>query len=279
MIREIVHIDEDKCDGCGDCVPSCAEGAIRIVDGKAKLVAENMCDGMGACLGVCSRDAIRIERRECEAFDETAVEAAMSSHTASATPRTTQPLAGCPSARPIGLNAGAAFSGCPSSQARVLDPVRAVESERLERDTSSCASSLSHWPVQLHLVPPTAPYLVSADVLLCATCTPVAMADFHDRLLAGRVVLVACPKLDNPNGYLEKLAQIMANASISSFTIARMAVPCCGGLVRLAKDARSLAGVTMTIREIVVGLDGQVAMTLDHEVGVDQPRTVAALVN
>ncbi|MCP4590845.1 MAG: 4Fe-4S ferredoxin [bacterium] len=236
--RKIVRIDEDKCDGCGQCIPSCAEGAIRIVDGKARLISDRFCDGLGACLGDCPQDAISIEERAAEAFDEQAVQA----HLAQKTDHPA-PVGGCPSARMFDFSS------------------TATRKERLANDTSAAPSALSHWPVQLHLLPPTAPFLQGADLLICAPCVPIAMADFHARLLSGRAVALACPKLDNQTGYVEKLTTLFAEANLRSLTVARMSVPCCGGLLMLARSARQVAGSSLPIGDWVIGPEGSIVET------------------
>jgi len=235
MIREIVHIDEDKCDGCGLCVPSCKEGAIRIINGKARLVADNLCDGLGACLGHCPQGAIRIEKREADTFDEQAVHQ-HTSHSAAT-------HAGCPSARfnRLGTPRPAA---CPSATAVA--------------DTESQPSELTHWPIQLRLLPAAAPVLQGAELLIAADCVPVAYADFHRKMLRGRAVVIACPKLDNPEGYVEKLAQMMRNANLAGITVAHMEVPCCTGILRMAIEARRISGAKLPIHDIVVGTQGDI---------------------
>jgi NAD-dependent dihydropyrimidine dehydrogenase PreA subunit len=233
--RKIVRIDESKCNGCGQCVPSCAEGAIQVVDGKAVLLSDRLCDGLGACLGDCPQGAISIEERESEPFDE-----------AAAARHHPQPRAhpahhpGCPSARLLDF----------SARARVPDGSAAVG--------PSAPGALSHWPVQLHLLPPTAPFLRGTDLLVSAPCVPFAMPDFHESLLKGRTVAIACPKLDDQTGYLEKLATMLADARPKSVTVARMTVPCCGGLLRLVHEARDVAGSTVPVTDYVIGHDGVV---------------------
>ena len=235
--REIVQIDEELCDGCGRCVPACAEGAIRIVQGKAKLVSDRLCDGLGACLGHCPRGAITIQARESEPFDEAAAQRA-----APHSPVNLASGAGCPSARSFGLSVSAETPGKSGS---VMPPT---------------PGRLRHWPVQLHLLPPTAPFLVGADLLVCASCVPVAMPDFHHRLLAGRAVAIACPKLDDQTGYLEKLAEMLSRAGLRSVTVARMSVPCCAGLCHLVYNAREMTGSALPITELVIEQTGYVAV-------------------
>lgn len=234
--RKIVRIDEAKCDGCGQCVPACAEGAIRIIDGKARLISDRFCDGLGECLGHCPRGAISMEERESEPFDEEAVAAHRSrprDHSA--------PGHVCSSAQPVDLSGA---TGVP---------------ETCPTLSRSAPGALRHWPVQLHLLPPTAPFLRGADSLICATCVPVAMPGFHARLLAGRAVAIACPKLDDQTAYPEKLTALFADAGLNSVTVARMSVPCCGGLLWLVHKARDLAGSSLPITDLVIGHNGYIA--------------------
>lgn len=237
MIREIVHIDEDLCDGCGLCVPSCAEGAIRVINGKARLVSDRLCDGMGACLGHCPKGAIRIEQRDADAFDESAV-AAPAGHATAAAPT---PAGGCPSARFVRLGA-AAEAGCDGTSV----------------GESDAPSMLRQWPVQLRLLPASAPVLRGAHLLLAADCAAFAMGGFHGRLLAGRVLAIACPKLDDPTGYVEKLTEMLRLNQPASVTVARMEVPCCGGLLMMALEARRRSGVDVPVHDVVVSTRGEV---------------------
>ena len=231
--RRIIRIDEDKCDGCGQCVPACAEGAIRVIDGKARLTSDRFCDGLGACLGHCPRGALTIEERESAPFDERAVAAHLSQ-------AALHPAVGsrCPSARLIELQTAGVAPGQPAAAPR------------------EASGALRHWPVQLHLLPAKAPFLRGADLLICAPCVPVAMPDFHARLLAGRVVALACPKLDDQTGYLEKLSAMFAEMAPRSVTVARMHVPCCGGLLQLVRRARDSSCAAVSVADVVVGHDG-----------------------
>ncbi|RMF87880.1 MAG: 4Fe-4S ferredoxin [Planctomycetota bacterium] len=235
MRRKIVKIDEEKCDGCGQCVPSCAEGAIQIVDGKARLVSEVYCDGLGACLGHCPQGAITIEEREADPFDEQAVEAHL---------KTTS------------------GGGCPGSRPMTLPTLPVASAPTPPNDDASAPTNrqgvLRNWPIQLHLVPPNAPFFRDASVLLAANCAPFAVADFDERFLAGNVALTACPKLDTTAGYLEKLAAIMQFGGIRDLSVVRMTVPCCGGIVRLAEAARTEAGSRVPIRVVTVSPQGDV---------------------
>lgn len=252
MQRVIVEIDEARCDGCGECVPSCAEGAIRIVNGKARLVSDALCDGLGACLGECPQGALRVVEREAVAFDE----AAVARHLAGASPAhpMVPPLPAAPR-RPLSIvqPAGeAAGGGCPGSRSAERVPARGAPTAA----GASAPSQLSHWPVQIALVSPRAPWLAGADVLLAADCVPFAYADFHRDLLAGRRVLVGCPKLDDVQGYVAKLAETFRESRPRSLTVAKMEVPCCGGIAWAAREAVRLSGLPIPVAEVTVGVAG-----------------------
>ena len=238
-VRNIVKIDLDKCDGCGDCIVNCPEGALQIIDGKARVVKESYCDGLGACIGVCPLDAITLEKREAEDFDEEAVEKHMA-ETAAAAKK---------AAAELPMVSG----GCPGSAMRNLQPTAAAEST-----SDAGPSQLSNWPVQLTLVPPGAPFLKEADLLLAADCAPFAMSDFHSRLLRGRPLVIGCPKLDDAQSYVEKLSAIIEQASPRSLTVVRMEVPCCGGLCQIVRAAIESAGRTVPVKEITVSVGGQI---------------------
>ncbi len=252
-IREIVKIDEEKCDGCGLCVPSCAEGAIQIVDGKAKLVSEVFCDGLGACLGECPLDAITIEEREADNFDESAVEQHLAGLKEDAAQNGSKPSPAPPH------HGHAAEAGhppsCPSAVMRRFDqPANASAAN----DAPTEPSQLGHWPVQLMLVPPQAPFLKNQDVLVCADCVPFTVPDFHSRYLAGRAVLVGCPKLDNLEFYHEKLKAIFAEAAPRKVTVLRMEVPCCGGIAQVAVDARNEVAPEIPLEIHTIGIRGDI---------------------
>ncbi len=230
-LRKIVQIDEAKCNGCGLCVPSCEEGAIQIIDGKARLVAENLCDGLGNCLGECPQDAITVIEREADDFDE----AAVAEHLGEAH---------APAASPCG-------GGCPGSAAVALGAAQAEETPGGPQP-----SQLSNWPVQLTLVPVHAPWLEGADLLISADCVPFAMGSFHRDLLAGKQVITACPKLDDVQPYLEKLTEIFQTHELSRVTVARMEVPCCSGLASLVRTALDRAGSDTPYEELIVKIGG-----------------------
>ncbi|MBW6511911.1 MAG: 4Fe-4S binding protein [Desulfuromonadaceae bacterium] len=262
MIREVVTIDEEKCDGCGLCVPSCAEGAIKIINGKAKLVADNLCDGLGACLGHCPQNAITVERREADEFDEVAVEEHLKAEVkpAPAHNHAHAPQAphggGCPSAQVQSLPKAspAAAGGCPGSRLMNF----AKPSSNGAESSGQRPSELRQWPVQLHLVPPTAPFLQGADVLLTADCVPFAYADFHKDLLKDRALLIACPKLDNTAPYVDKLTAMILHSNINSLTVVHMEVPCCTGLIHIARQAVVASGKEVELNTIRIGIQGEI---------------------
>ena len=250
MKRSIITIDEEKCDGCGLCVGSCHEGALAVIDGKARLVSEVYCDGLGACLAECPQGAIAIEEREAPAFDQQAVDRHLA--------KTQEPAGGCQ------CHGGGhhqheghhhhhhAGGGCPGAALRQMAPPAPAHSG------DAGPSQLATWPIQLRLVPPSAPWLQGANLLICADCVPFAVPDFHARFLTGRVVLVGCPKLDDNQANLEKLSAIYATAQPASVTVLRMEVPCCGGLAQAALLARELTGVPVPVEIVTIGIDGTV---------------------
>lgn len=238
MKREIVKIDEQKCNGCGLCVPACAEGAIRIVDGKARLIADNLCDGLGACLGDCPMDAITIERREADEFDEEAVE----NHLAAASKEAVAPVA------------HPAQGGCPS--ARLMTFGKEESAPPTREEPGSRQSQLRQWPVQMHLVPPSAPFLKGADLLLAADCVPFAYADFHRDFLRDKALLIGCPKLDDGQAYLDKLTAILDHNEIKSLTVMHMEVPCCSGLIAISRQAVAASGKDVSLETVRIGIQG-----------------------
>ncbi len=252
-IREMVNIDEDKCDGCGLCVPSCAEGAIRIIDGRAKLVADNLCDGLGACLGDCPQDAITIEKREADEFDEVAVDQRLKEIGREPIPHGHPPVpsdCGCPSAKV--QSSAPAPGGCPSARMMNYDSKPGPIDDQVDQRPSQ----LRQWPVQLHLVPPTAPFLQEKEVLLAADCVPFAYADFHKGILKERALLIACPKLDNTEPYVAKLVTMLQQSNIKKLIVAHMEVPCCSGLIAIARQALTESGVDVPFETIKIGVQG-----------------------
>jgi NAD-dependent dihydropyrimidine dehydrogenase PreA subunit len=235
MKRKIIEIDEDRCDGCGQCVVACEEGAIQIMNGKAKVINDRFCDGLGACIGECPQDALRIIEREAEVFDEAAVRHRLAGLSA---------VKERPSSRPLG--------GCPSAQ--LLQFTQNVPIRNTSRSAADETSALANWPIQIHLVPPTAPFLRQSDLLLAADCVPAAVPNFHRDFLCGKVLLLGCPKLDDVSAYIDKLAQVFRTADIQSLTVAVMEVPCCSGLPMLVKQALAKAAVTIPMKEIVFSI-------------------------
>lgn len=239
--RKIIQIDEKKCDGCGLCVPACAEGAIQVIGGKAKLVAEVYCDGLGACLGECPTGALKIIEREADEFDETAVEEHMKSkRVASAQEEQTMAC------------------GCPSSQIVSFASLQPNRKENRTGAETATASALSHWPVQIRLVPPSAPFLKNADLLVVADCTPVAYPRLHDDFLKGKAVLMGCPKFDETEAYVHRFEQIFQEANIRSITVLVMEVPCCQGLPEIIRKGMKMAGKKIPVEKVVVGRTGEI---------------------
>ena len=242
VFRRIVQINEEKCNGCGLCIPACHEGAIEIIDGKAKLLAEKLCDGIGDCLGECPLGAIEIIEREADDFDEEAVQQRLKE--LNEKKPSVPSHGGCPGSKPQ------VFGGCPGSMARTFNDGDAEDQE------VQLNSALRQWPVQLSLVPVNAPYFENAELLLAADCVPFAYPNFHQKLLKGKAVAIACPKLDNVNPYIYKLAEIIKTNNLKGITIARMEVPCCGGLAMIVKEAIKVAGIDVKVTEKVIGVRG-----------------------
>lgn len=268
MKRKIITIDEAKCNGCGECIPNCPEGAIRIVKGKAKLVNDVYCDGLGACLGHCPQGAIAVEEREADKYDERKVMENvvrqgektirehlehLKSHGEEAYLREARAVLrekGIRVPAESGPELGSAC-GCPSARI-VHSPV-----EREPRSAGARTTQLKQWPVQINLVPPQAPFLAGADLLIAADCVPVAYAGFHDDLLRGRRVAVGCPKFDDREAYRERIAEYFRRNAIRSVTVARMEVPCCGALAALVEAALKESGKQIPLQEVVIGIGGE----------------------
>jgi Fe-S-cluster-containing hydrogenase component 2 len=236
-LRNIIKIDEEKCNGCGRCATACAEGAIKIVDGKARLISETYCDGLGACIGHCPEDAITIEQRDAVEFDEEATRA----HVAKQKKTQMQMDFVCP--------------GMAAKQ---------LERKDTPDQTASAAnvpSQLGHWPVQLKLVSPGAPYFANADLLLVADCVPFAMGDFHRRFLKDHSIAVGCSKLDDTAFYTEKLAAILQASNLNSLKVIHMEVPCCSGLTQIARQAIAGSKSEMSFEDVTVDLQGNIKRT------------------
>jgi Pyruvate/2-oxoacid:ferredoxin oxidoreductase delta subunit len=239
ILRKIIEIDDELCDGCGQCVPSCAEGAIEIVDGKARLAAEKYCDGLGACLGECPNGALRIVEREAEDFDEGAVEAFLKEK-------------GQEQAEP------ALACGCPSAQVQTFFPTVPRQKATGSHSAAKAISALTHWPIQITLVPPTAPFLKGAGLLVVSDCVPVAYPALHADFMPGKVVLMGCPKFDDVAAYIQKFVDIFTTADIKSVTTLAMEVPCCSGLPMIVKKALNEAGRNIPLEEVIISTRGEI---------------------
>jgi NAD-dependent dihydropyrimidine dehydrogenase PreA subunit len=296
MLRKIIKIDEEKCNGCGLCIPNCHEGALQIIDGKARLISDLFCDGLGACLGHCPEGAIEIIEREAEAYSETKVmeqivkqgrntilahlehlrdhkEFDLLKEAVSYIKEHNIDLS--PEARPVSTASAAIFPnlqealretkpasvcGCAGSAPKDfridMDKVQASVNET---SIEVVPSQLRQWPVQLHLLNPQASYFKNADVLLAADCVAFAMGDFHNSFLKGKTLAIACPKLDsNKESYIEKIKSMIADANINTLTVMMMEVPCCGGLLQMAQMAEQDSGRKIPIKKIIVGVQGEV---------------------
>ncbi|MDT3698988.1 MAG: 4Fe-4S binding protein [Thermincola sp.] len=233
MLRKIVEINEEKCTGCGICITACAEGALKLIDGKARLISDVYCDGLGACLPACPADAINIIERDAAAFDEEAVKKLVEAKDAQP-----EPLA----------------CGCPGSSVKVMEQ---SEEECSCHTGVAVKSQLGQWPVQMKLVPVNAPYLENAELLIAADCTAYAYANFHQEFMKNRVTIIGCPKLDNVD-YSEKLSEMFRLNEIKSITVVRMAVPCCSGLVNAVKNAVLSSGKNIAVEVIILDTSGQI---------------------
>lgn len=276
-IRKIIEIDEEKCNGCGLCIPNCAEGALQIIDGKAKLVKDIYCDGLGACLGHCPQDALKIIEREAEEFDEEAVEEFLRSQGKSLHENNkaqhhhdANDDCGCSCSSQQQMQASVVDTarvqhqhhhggGCPGSRAMAL------KEEMTSNDTVVASgdieikikSQLKQWPVQLTLAPVHAPYFKNADLLVTADCVPFAYPNYHLDLLKGKVVVIGCPKLDDNNFYTNKLTEILLNNDLKSITVAYMEVPCCQGIVRAVETAVARANKKLPVHKVKIGIRGE----------------------
>lgn len=255
--RKIITIDEDLCDGCGNCVTACAEGALQIVDGKAKLVKEQFCDGFGDCIGDCPTGALKIEERESDEFNTEATKEHLGKTQGKEAVKRMEEA----NKKHQEVSGGGAHAGCPGSMMRANlksgGGKKATASSGLPPKVNE--SELNQWPVQIHLVQPGAPFFKNKELVVLSTCSPIASADVHWRFIRGRAVVVGCPKLDNTGPYAEKLGEILKESTIPKVIVVRMEVPCCGGLTMIVKEAVELSGRTdLEFEEVTVGLNGEV---------------------
>ncbi|HPU90954.1 MAG TPA: 4Fe-4S binding protein [Methanofastidiosum sp.] len=270
MQRDIIKINEDKCNGCGLCVPNCPEGALQIIDGKARLVSDLFCDGLGACIGNCPEGAIYVEKREAEEYDERKVMENIIKQGKNTIKAHLEHLENHGADKylkeakdflkergidiPEKKESTKTRSFCPGS--KIMDFSR---EEKNQNEGGKRTSELKQWPIQLHLVSPNAPYFVGKDVLLAADCTAFSIGDFHKDFLKGKTLIIACPKLDsNIDVYVEKLRKMIDEARINTLTVLVMEVPCCSSLLQIAKKALNSASRKIPIKLIVVGLNGEV---------------------
>ncbi len=238
ILRKIIEIDDDLCNGCGQCVTGCAEGALQIIDGKAKVVSDTFCDGLGACIGECPTGALKIVEREAPPFDEKAVKLHLEKKENLTLP-----------------------CGCPSTHIQIFDSPSTCEAAnkpaQMER-TKEAESYLTHWPIQIKLIPAHAPFLKGADLLVLADCAAVAFPSLHRDLIKGKVVMMGCPKFDDTDEYVEKFADIFKTAGIKSVTTVVMEVPCCSGLPVIIKKAMVEANKKIPMKEIMLSLRGKI---------------------
>ena len=237
VMRKIIEIDDELCNGCGECIPSCAEGALEIVDGKARMIAEKYCDGLGACLGDCPQGALRVIEREADDFDEEAVEELLKKNKAKVKP---------------------VAAGCPSAKLQVFgDQTPCQTANQPLSNAGPGQSALAHWPVQIRLIPPTASFLHISDLLVAADCTAVAYPDFHRDFLQGKAVMMGCPKFDDQAGYIQKFKEVFETAELKSITLLIMEVPCCGTMRGIIAEALKQSGKDIEVKEAVISVNGE----------------------
>ena len=240
-MRKIIEINEELCDGCGQCITGCAEGALKIIDGKAKVVADNLCDGLGACIGECPTGALKIVEREAEDFDEEAVEKHLEKESEKKPEQET--TMAC---------------GCSSTNIQNFAPVSPCQEANRPASFEDVQSALTHWPIKIRLIPAKAPFLKGADLLVLADCGGGAYPNLHQDLLKGRVVMMGCPKFDNVQEYIDKFAEIFQTAEINSITSVVMEVPCCSGLPGILTKAMEKADVTIPLEKVVISNRGKI---------------------
>lgn len=250
-VRKIIKINEELCDGCGLCVPDCAEGSLKIIDGKARLVADKLCDGLGACLGACPTGALEIISREADEFDEEAVEKYLAEEKNKSTPK----------------NQTTTDSGCASTHLQSFVPRAAAANGSSPCKTANAPtqlspalggdSALSHWPVQIRLIPAQAPFLQNAHLLVAADCTAVAARSFQEKYMEGKTVMMGCPKFDDADSYVQRFAEIIATCNLQSLTVLIMEVPCCSAMNAIIQKAMERAGKTVPVEQITISTRGE----------------------
>ncbi len=251
MKRKIINIDEEKCTGCGLCVPGCHEEAIKIIDGKARLVNDVFCDGLGACLGECPEGALTIEEREADPFDEKLVQETITRKKR----EDSQLLHG--KTTPQNLSVMSQTGGCPGSAHTTFE--RKAQAVPGKTHAGEQSSELTHWPIQLHLVNPAADFFRGKDVVLAADCVAFALGDFHERFLKGKSLAIACPKLDEgQDEYIEKIRRMVDEAKINTLTVVMMQVPCCRGLMQITQAGLQKAARKVPLKAIVISIQGNV---------------------
>ena len=282
MKRKIIHIDEEKCTGCGQCIPDCPEGALQLIEGKARLVSDLFCDGLGACMGTCPEGAITVIEREAGAYDEKAVMANVVLQGPAVITAHLEHLLGhgehdlykqaiqylnenhipvprhrIPGSHPdLGMHGHPSFTGCPGSATRSIPRRHQAESRQ---QAGAASSELRQWPVQLKLLNPYAGYFDNADLLIAADCVPFAFADFHREFLKDKIAIIFCPKLDpDIEGYITKLSEIFSRHPINSITILHMEVPCCSGAIHIVNQAMERSGKKIPVKEFTVTIEGNV---------------------
>jgi ferredoxin len=249
--RKIIKIDEEKCDGCGLCIPSCPEGALQIIDGKAKLVKESFCDGLGACLGECPQRALVIGEKELEEYDEEGVIARIKEESPELLEKHLKHLKEHAHELPE-YHSHPKITSCPSAQMLHWERQEEVKPE------ARISSELRQWPIQLHLVSPHAPYFQNADLILVADCVPFAYANFGPDFLKGKTIAIGCPKLDDLSAYVSKVTQILGSSDIKSLKVIHMEVPCCYGLVHVAREALGRSGKDIPFEAVMIGIKGEI---------------------
>lgn len=277
LMREIIRIDEEKCNGCGLCIPNCPEGALQIIDGKARLISDLFCDGLGACIGHCPEGAITVEKREAQPYDERKVMENIIKQGTNVIKahllhlkdhgefKFLREAIDFLAEKNIAISPKEflqtehahihASPSCPGAQ--VMD-FTAQEDHEEAGTKQKRTTKLKQWPVQIKLVPPIAPYLNNSDLLIAADCVPFAYPDFHDDFLKGKIVLIGCPKLDDAQYYVDKITQILQQNNIESITVLHMEVPCCFGMMQLVKNAIAASGKEIPLEDITIGIKGDI---------------------